>query len=176
MPFGILWVVLPLFGGMPPYPYPTSWWTRPIRPSKKAYILGQSPQPYSASASPALTNIIVVMYIISLTPPNNMWYMDIRALSHSMHHKVINHLFLIWQYLHKNKFVTCQHLNLNTICDSYVFGKHVKLPFISSNNVTLMPFDTLHSNLWISHVLSSSNSPHYVYFWIMDLIYYGHFI
>ena len=45
-----------------------------------------------------------------------------------------------------------------------MFGKHVKFPFNSSKNVTLIPFDVLHNDLWTSLILSSSGHQFYVLF------------
>lgn len=45
-----------------------------------------------------------------------------------------------------------------------MLGKHVRLPFVLSNNVTFMPFNILHSDLWTSRVLSSTGHHYYVLF------------
>jgi len=47
----------------------------------------------------------------------------------------------ILQSLHKTKFISNEQLITKTICNSCVFGKHVKVLFNLSKNFTLMPFD-----------------------------------
>ncbi|MCI51818.1 hypothetical protein A2U01_0073062, partial [Trifolium medium] len=63
--------------------YPTSQWTRLTGPSRQPGILGQRPQAHTATASPVPTDIAAVMHTMSLTPPNNMCYMDTGASSHT---------------------------------------------------------------------------------------------
>ncbi|GAU46078.1 hypothetical protein TSUD_180140 [Trifolium subterraneum] len=46
-------------------------------------ILGQRPQAHIAAASPIPTNIAAAVHAMSLTPPDNMWYMDTGASSHT---------------------------------------------------------------------------------------------
>ncbi|KAK1421243.1 hypothetical protein QVD17_23430 [Tagetes erecta] len=52
----------------------------------------------------------------------------------------------------------------NTLCQSCVFGKSVKLPFYDSMNKTYLPFDIIHSDLWTSPVLSTSGHRYYILF------------
>ncbi|KAJ9535722.1 hypothetical protein OSB04_un001122 [Centaurea solstitialis] len=52
----------------------------------------------------------------------------------------------------------------NTLCQSCVFGKSVKLPFYDSMNKTHLPFDIIHSNLWTSPVLSTGGHRYYILF------------
>jgi hypothetical protein len=68
------------------------------------------------------------------------------------------------QSLHRIKFISCEHFSSKTICNSCVFGKHVKSPFNSYKNDTLMSFDILHNDLWTSPILSSYGHRYYVLF------------
>jgi histone deacetylase 1/2 len=87
------------------------------------------------------------------------------GLTSSLWHSRLGHpSSSILQSLHRNKFLSSELSKSKTICDSCVVGKHVKLPFCSSQNITLMPFDILHSDLWTSPVLSSSGHRYYVLF------------
>ncbi|KAJ9567440.1 hypothetical protein OSB04_003406 [Centaurea solstitialis] len=52
----------------------------------------------------------------------------------------------------------------NTLCQSCVFGKSVKLPFYDSMNKTHLPFDIIHSDLWTSPVLSTGGHRYYILF------------
>ncbi|XP_057418177.1 uncharacterized protein LOC130712360 [Lotus japonicus] len=116
--------------GMPPCPYPTSQWSRPMGPPQQPSVLGPRPQAYAATASPAPTDIATTMHTMSLTPPDTMWYMDTDASSHTAASQ----------------------------------GKHVRLPFSSSETITLRPFDILHSDLWTSPILSTAGHRYYVLF------------
>ncbi|XP_057435379.1 uncharacterized protein LOC130728065 [Lotus japonicus] len=69
--------------GMPPCPYPTSQWSRPMGPPQQPSVLGPRPQAYTATASPAPTDIAAAMHTMSLTPPDTTWYMDTGASSHT---------------------------------------------------------------------------------------------
>jgi histone deacetylase 1/2 len=68
--------------------------------------------------------------------------------------------------LRKNKFIECNTLSSlhSNFCHSCPLGKHIKLPFTSSLNNSLFPFDILHSDVWTSPVLSSSGHKYYVLF------------
>ncbi|GAU50542.1 hypothetical protein TSUD_409860, partial [Trifolium subterraneum] len=70
---------------MPPCPYPTAQWTRPTGPPKQqSGILGQRPQAYAATTSSQIpTDIEAAMHTMSLHTPDNQWYMDTGATSHT---------------------------------------------------------------------------------------------
>jgi hypothetical protein len=81
--------------------------------------------------------------------------------------------------LRKNKFIECNTLSSlhSNFCHSCPLGKHIKLPFTSSLNNSLFPFDILHSDVWTSPVLSSSEVRQVTntmsYFWITIQIFCG---
>ncbi|XP_057428228.1 uncharacterized protein LOC130721450 [Lotus japonicus] len=69
---------------MPPCPYPTAPWQRPTTPLKQPGILGQRPQAYAATASSSVpTDIEAALHTMSLHPPEDQWYMDTGATSHT---------------------------------------------------------------------------------------------
>ncbi|CAJ2655295.1 unnamed protein product [Trifolium pratense] len=70
---------------LPPCPYPTAQWTRPTGPPKQQPgILGQRPQAYAATTSSQIpTDIEAAMHTMSLHTPDNQWYMDTGATSHT---------------------------------------------------------------------------------------------
>jgi hypothetical protein len=47
-------------------------------------------------------------------------------------------------------------------CSSCQQGKHVHLPFSSSNSTSIFPFELLHCDLWTSHVSSFSGFKYYL--------------
>lgn len=60
--------------------------------------------------------------------------------------------------------IDCTRTSRSKVCQSCVLEKHIKLPFVASTSMTLMPFDIIHSDLWTSPVLSSSRHRYYVFF------------
>lgn len=88
-------------------------------------------------------------------------YYPLVGLAHSLWHNPSSSAL---ESFHSNEFISYKHLNSRTICVSCVFRKHVRLPFVSSNNFTMTPFDILHSDSWTSSVLSSANHHYYVLF------------
>jgi len=67
-------------------------------------------------------------------------------------------------FLSKNKFIKCKQISSPSICQSCIYGKHVKLPFSISNSTTSKPFDIIHSDLWTSPILSSAGHKYYLFF------------
>lgn len=70
----------------------------------------------------------------------------------------------ILRSLSKNKFIGCNNLISKFVCDSCVFGKHIKFPFYASQSHTLVPFDIMHNDLWTSPILSTVGHKYYVLF------------
>ena len=48
------------------------------------------------------------------------------------------------------------------VCDSCQLGKHVRLPFSSSNSVSYVPFQIVHADVWTSSVSSFSGFKYYL--------------
>jgi histone deacetylase 1/2 len=92
---------------------------------------------------------------------------EFAALSTSIWHDRLGHPGAsILDSLRKNKMIECiasSKLN-STFCTSCPLGKHIKMPFIDSDNFSFMPFDILHSDVWTSPVLSTSGHKYYVLF------------
>jgi hypothetical protein len=89
------------------------------------------------------------------------------AMSSSIWHNRLGHPGEhVLSSLRKNQFIECNNssqLHYN-FCNSCPLGKHVKLPFKSSLNKSLLPFDILHSDVCTSPVLSSLGHKYYVLF------------
>lgn len=71
-------------------------------------------------------------------------------------HEPLLKIFLVRTIIYCNSFSPFPN------CQSCILGKHIKLPFFSSSSNTLMIFDILHCDLWISPVLSSVRHRYYV--------------
>ena len=77
----------------------------------------------------------------------------------------------ILDVLRKNKSIDCNRLSSSSLCQSCVFGKHIKLPFFSSSTSTSMPFDIIRSDIWTSPILSSMGHQYYVF--ILGRLFFG---
>ncbi|GKC78628.1 ribonuclease H-like domain-containing protein, partial [Tanacetum coccineum] len=53
--------------------------------------------------------------------------------------------------------ISCNKEKLPVLCHACQLGKHVKLPFVSSNTLVQSSFDIVHSDLWTSPILSLSD-------------------
>ncbi|XP_014496797.1 uncharacterized protein LOC106758379 [Vigna radiata var. radiata] len=73
---------------IPPCPYPSNSWTRPImgqqqrqQPCQQPDVLGPRP-PQAYTAAPPSTDIVAAMHTLGIHPPYENWYMDTGATSH----------------------------------------------------------------------------------------------
>ncbi|KAD5318339.1 hypothetical protein E3N88_18285 [Mikania micrantha] len=80
------------------------------------------------------------------------------------HHRLGHPGPSILSSLKNNKFIHCGSSSSLKFCQSCVLGKQVKQPFVSSLNITFMPFDIIHSDLWTSPVLSNGGHHYYILF------------
>ncbi|XP_071700421.1 uncharacterized protein [Rutidosis leptorrhynchoides] len=83
--------------------------------------------------------------------------------SSNLWHKHLGHPGAnIFRSLSNINYIPCNPSNKNNICQVCVFGKHVRLPLYNSSNITHSPFDILHSNLWISPIVSHNGHRYYM--------------
>ncbi|GKD58896.1 ribonuclease H-like domain-containing protein [Tanacetum coccineum] len=106
----------------------------------------------------------------------------------------IPHVFLISQHtwhqrlghpgsdvlrrLVSNNLILCNKEKPPALYHAYQLGKHVKLPFVSSNTMITYFFDIIHSDVWTLPILSLSGFKYYVLFldhysqfvWVYPLI------
>ncbi|CAL9242897.1 unnamed protein product, partial [Arabidopsis halleri] len=61
-------------------------------------------------------------------------------------------------------FIHLNKTDMTTLCHACQLGKHVRLPFHSSNSRAFKSFDLIHSDLWTSPVSSISGINYYVIF------------
>lgn len=83
-------------------------------------------------------------------PSADLWH---QRLGHPGRHafsKTLSHL----------DFVSTK--SLSTTCEVCQMGKHVRLPFSSSNSVSLVPFQIVHADVWTSPVVSCSGFKYYL--------------
>nr|GEX99890.1 ribonuclease H-like domain-containing protein [Tanacetum cinerariifolium] len=93
---------------------------------------------------------------------------------------LIPHVFLVSQHTWKqrlgypgrevlrhlvfNNFIPCNKEKPLMLCHACQLGKHVRLPFLSSNNVVTSCFDLIYSDVWTSPIPSLLGFKYYVLF------------
>ena len=96
------------------------------------------------------------------TPPvNNLVF---TAISSDLWHTHLGHPGDAVLRSLNSKFFINYNKACKTFCSSCPLGKHSKLPFFDSMSHTASPFDIIHSDLWTSPVMSSSDHCYYVLF------------
>ncbi|GJT56319.1 ribonuclease H-like domain-containing protein [Tanacetum coccineum] len=60
-----------------------------------------------------------------------------------------------------SNFISCNKEKPSVLCHTCQLGKHVRLPFVSSDTVVNSYFDIIHSDLWTSPILSLSGYKYY---------------
>ncbi|GJU00034.1 ribonuclease H-like domain-containing protein [Tanacetum coccineum] len=63
-----------------------------------------------------------------------------------------------------NNVISCNNEKPPVLCHACQLGKHVRLPFVSSNTVVTSCFDIIHSDVWTSPIPSLSGFKYYVLF------------
>ncbi|GJW67998.1 ribonuclease H-like domain-containing protein [Tanacetum coccineum] len=63
-----------------------------------------------------------------------------------------------------SNFISCNKEKPPVLCHACQLGKHVKLPFVSSDTVISSCFDIIHSDVWTSPIPSLSGFKYYVLF------------
>ncbi|GJX58289.1 ribonuclease H-like domain-containing protein [Tanacetum coccineum] len=58
-------------------------------------------------------------------------------------------------------FISCNKEKSSHVCHACQLGKHVKLPFHSSDSIVTKCFNIIHSDLWTSPIVSSSGFKYY---------------
>ena len=80
------------------------------------------------------------------------------------HHRLGHPGASILRSLNNKQLIHCNKTPTSNICQSWIFGKHIRLPFVNSSTCTFMPFDIVHSDLWTSPIVSSNGHRYYVLF------------
>ncbi|GJS94984.1 ribonuclease H-like domain-containing protein [Tanacetum coccineum] len=63
-----------------------------------------------------------------------------------------------------NNVISCNKEKPPVLCHACQLGKHVRLPFVSSNTIASSCFDIVHSDVWTSPIPSLSGFQYYVLF------------
>jgi hypothetical protein len=85
------------------------------------------------------------------------------ALTKDLWHRRLGHPdSSLLRILHKQNTISVGSFSGSKLCQSCVFGKHIKLPFMDSLSFTLSAFDIIHSDLWTSPVLSTGGHRYYL--------------
>ncbi|GJS60999.1 ribonuclease H-like domain-containing protein [Tanacetum coccineum] len=74
--------------------------------------------------------------------------------------------------LTSRRFISCNKEKSSHVFHACQLGKHVKLPFHSSDSIVTKCFDIIHFDLWTSPIVSSSGFKYYVFF----LDHFSHYV
>ncbi|GJY08820.1 ribonuclease H-like domain-containing protein [Tanacetum coccineum] len=91
---------------------------------------------------------------------------------HTWHQRLGHPGSKVSRRLVSNYFISCNKEKTPAICHACQLGKHVRLPFVSSETVVTSCFDIIHSDVWTSPISSLSGFKYYVLF----LDHYSHFV
>ncbi|GJS54483.1 ribonuclease H-like domain-containing protein [Tanacetum coccineum] len=80
------------------------------------------------------------------------------SISHSTWHQRLGHPGKeVLRSLVSRQFISCNKENSHHICHACQLGKHVRLPFSSSDSVVTRCFEIVHSDIWTSPIVSSGD-------------------
>ncbi|GJY08475.1 ribonuclease H-like domain-containing protein, partial [Tanacetum coccineum] len=74
--------------------------------------------------------------------------------------------------LESGHLISCNKSKLSALCHAFQLGKHIKLPFYSSESNVASAFDIIHSDLWTSPIMSESGFKYYAIF----LDHFSHYV
>ncbi|GJZ42405.1 ribonuclease H-like domain-containing protein [Tanacetum coccineum] len=83
---------------------------------------------------------------------------------HTWHQRLRHPISEVLRRLVSNNFISCNKDKPPVLCHACQLGKHVRLPFVSSNTVVTSCFDIVHSDVWTSPIPSLSGYKYYVLF------------
>ncbi|GKD24716.1 ribonuclease H-like domain-containing protein, partial [Tanacetum coccineum] len=70
----------------------------------------------------------------------------------------------VLRHLISNNVISCNNKKPPVLCHACQLGKHVRLPFVSSNTVVTSCFDIIHSDVWTSPIPILPGFKYYVLF------------
>ena len=91
---------------------------------------------------------------------------------HTWHQRLGHPGSEVLRRLVSNNLISCNKEKPPVLCHACQLGKHVRLPFTSSNTVVNACFDIVHSDVWTSPIPSLSGFKYYVLF----LDHYSYFV
>ncbi|GJU52736.1 ribonuclease H-like domain-containing protein [Tanacetum coccineum] len=100
-----------------------------------------------------------------VTYPSSSTPFALLSFSHSTWHKRLGHLSdNVLRNLVSRRLINCNSSKALNLCHACQLGKHVKIPFYSSESRVEPAFDIIHSDLWTSRIPSVSGIKYYAIF------------
>ncbi|GKD27009.1 ribonuclease H-like domain-containing protein [Tanacetum coccineum] len=88
-----------------------------------------------------------------MSTSSSTWHQHLSHLGHEVLHSLTS-----------RRFISCNKEKSSHVYHACQLGKHVKLPFHSSDSIVTKSFDIIHSDLWTSPIVSSSGFKYYMLF------------
>jgi hypothetical protein len=105
---------------------------------------------------------VVKMWIYGTLSQNLLPQVFLSSSSSVWHQRLGHPGDQVLKSLISNKFISCNKKDTTDICHSCHLGKHIRLPFVSSDSVICNVFYIVHSDAWTSPI--ASNIRYYVIF------------
>ncbi|GJR22746.1 ribonuclease H-like domain-containing protein [Tanacetum coccineum] len=107
-----------------------------------------------------------------VTKPSTLFTAFVSTSSSTWHQRLGHPGDEVLRSLTSHNFMSCNKAKSTHVCHACQLGKHVKLLFHNSTSIVKHCFDIIHSDLWISPIVSSSGFKYYVLF----LDHFSHFL
>ncbi|GJS78378.1 ribonuclease H-like domain-containing protein [Tanacetum coccineum] len=103
-------------------------------------------------------------YIYPVTKPSTIPTAFLSTSSSMWHQRLGHPGDEVLRSIVSRHFILCNKEKSPHLCHACQLGKHVKLPFHSSDSIVEHCFDNIHSDLWTSPIVSSNGFKYYVLF------------
>nr|GEY95237.1 ribonuclease H-like domain-containing protein [Tanacetum cinerariifolium]GEY95239.1 ribonuclease H-like domain-containing protein [Tanacetum cinerariifolium]GEY95244.1 ribonuclease H-like domain-containing protein [Tanacetum cinerariifolium]GEY95261.1 ribonuclease H-like domain-containing protein [Tanacetum cinerariifolium] len=107
-----------------------------------------------------------------VTKPSNLPAAFVSTGSSTWHQHLGHPGDEVLRSLNSRRFISCSKEKSSHVFHACQLGKHVKLPFHSSDSIVTKCFNIIHSDLWTSPIVSSSGFKYYVLF----LDHFSHYV
>ncbi|GJR38914.1 ribonuclease H-like domain-containing protein [Tanacetum coccineum] len=112
------------------------------------------------------------LYPVTSQPPIHPPFALLSFSSTTWHRRLGHPGEDVLRRLKSSRLISCNKSKLSTLCHACQLGKHVKLPFYSSESTVASIFEIVHSDLWTSPIPSESGIKYYAIF----LDHFSHFV
>ncbi|GJX77839.1 hybrid signal transduction histidine kinase M [Tanacetum coccineum] len=134
---------------------------QPMSQSNSNGILGASPVLYASQPTSLPSPFSTMSFSSDLYPvtkSSNLHVAFVSISSSTWHQRLGYPGDEVLRSLTSRHFISCNKEKSSHVCHACQLGKHVKLPFHSSDSIVTKCFDIIHSDLWTSPICMSTRS------------------